>query len=577
MRASRPRLAAALAAAAAAASLVAPAAPAVAGRVYHVATHGQDGRLRPGECPGGTVEAPWRTIEHGMRCLAPGDTLLVHGGTYTERVFPVTVPGRKDAPVLVQAYRGERVVVRGSIRLFDADHWTVDGISVTRDDQPYGSGEYLVKFVGGEGWTFSDGEVWNSVSYAALRIESHPDLPPTEPSGWRVAGSCIHDTARTHGPGEDHNVYIDTTLQAGGGVFERNIVFDAPNGNNLKLGHRPVSGEGTSHVVVRHNTFWNAVQNVLAAGDSSDNRVVRNIVGKVIRPAGKEWYPNVRGIDLDGAGNVAQDNLGADAGNMIFNDRESSRGWKDAGGNVHPVAPRFDSATSCAGFRPRTARAQAYGRYAPGTATDEPRPQPTIRAIDDACPQGHVPEDGFTDVPDDHPHETAIDCVVWRDIASGTSTRTYAPDRGVTRAQMATFVARLVEASGGRELPTDAPDRFRDDDGSPHEENIDRLAAAGIVAGVSSTQYGPSQTVTRAQMATFLVRAYEYASGATLTATADWFADDDASPHEGNIDRAASAGITGGTSPGRYSPGRAVTRGQMASFVARTLDLLLEA
>lgn len=47
-------------------------------------------------------------------------------------------------------------------------------------------------------------------------------------------------------------------------------------------------------------------------------------------------------------------------------------------------------------------------------------------------------------------------------------------------------------------------------------------------------------------------------------------------PHEHNINRAAEAGLTGGRPDGTYKPQAAVTRAQMASFVARVLDLLVD-
>jgi hypothetical protein len=54
------------------------------------------------------------------------------------------------------------------------------------------------------------------------------------------------------------------------------------------------------------------------------------------------------------------------------------------------------------------------------------------------------------------------------------------------------------------------PDLFTDDDGSPFETAIDRLATAGITRGCNppdNTLYCPDQYVTRAQMAAFLHRA----------------------------------------------------------------------
>jgi hypothetical protein len=77
-------------------------------------------------------------------------------------------------------------------------------------------------------------------------------------------------------------------------------------------------------------------------------------------------------------------------------------------------------------------------------------------------------------------------------------------------------------------------------------------------------------------MATFLVRAYEYVSGRALPAGGDSFSDDDGTPHEANIDKIARAGFTGGAEHGAYRPGVSVKRDQMASFIARMLDLLVE-
>ena len=77
----------------------------------------------------------------------------------------------------------------------------------------------------------------------------------------------------------------------------------------------------------------------------------------------------------------------------------------------------------------------------------------------------------------------------------------YCPDRAVTRGQMASFLARAFELPGG------TPGRFSDTAGSPHAENIDRLAEAGITAGCGQGRYCPDRSVTRAQMASFLARA----------------------------------------------------------------------
>jgi hypothetical protein len=203
-------------------------------------------------------------------------------------------------------------------------------------------------------------------------------------------------------------------------------------------------------------------------------------------------------------------------------------------------------------------------------------PSVVARTIDLACPEGAVPAAGFEDLAADASHADAVDCVVWWQVARGTSETTYAPGTGVTRAQMAAFMARLLETAGVA-LAGEPADRFSDDDGSPHELRINQLADLGVVGGVAEGRYDPGATVSRAQMATFLVRAVELAAGQPLPAGEDTFADDDRSPHEANVDKVAEAGLASGVSTGLYDPAAGVRRDQMGSFVARTLDLLVEA
>ena len=57
------------------------------------------------------------------------------------------------------------------------------------------------------------------------------------------------------------------------------------------------------------------------------------------------------------------------------------------------------------------------------------------------------------------------------------------------------------------DLPGGTSGRFSDTGGSLHAENIDKLAEAGITAGCGQGPYCPDRHVTRAQMATFLARA----------------------------------------------------------------------
>src|SRR3546814_12737241 len=76
-------------------------------------------------------------------------------------------------------------------------------------------------------------------------------------------------------------------------------------------------------------------------------------------------------------------------------------------------------------------------------------------------------------------------------------------------------------------------------------------------------------------MATFVVRAAELYSGSVLPAASGVFSDIGSHTLAPSIAKAAQVGIAAGTGTGRYLPNEPVTRAQMASFLARLLDLLV--
>lgn len=144
----------------------------------------------------------------------------------------------------------------------------------------------------------------------------------------------------------------------------------------------------------------------------------------------------------------------------------------------------------------------------------------------------------------------------------------FCPLDRVNRGQMAAFLVRALGLTddGGK-------DWFGDDDGSIFETDINKLAAAGITLGCNAdqTDFCPTDTITREQMAAFLVRAFGY----TDPGEGDWFSDDDGSIFEGDIDKLRVAGVTLGCNPpdnDEYCPGDPIRRDQMASFLTRALE-----
>ncbi|MDJ0925251.1 MAG: hypothetical protein QNJ77_11870 [Acidimicrobiia bacterium] len=138
---------------------------------------------------------------------------------------------------------------------------------------------------------------------------------------------------------------------------------------------------------------------------------------------------------------------------------------------------------------------------------------------------------------------------------------------------LVTFLAAVLGSSGVVPLlaaPLDPGGTFRDDDGNVHEGSIEAIAAADITRGCNppvNDRYCPSEYVTRGQMAAFLVRTLQLPDTA-----ADYFTDDEGSVFEADINRLAASGVTRGCNPpvnDRYCPEAHVTREQMAAFLVR--------
>jgi subtilisin family serine protease len=167
---------------------------------------------------------------------------------------------------------------------------------------------------------------------------------------------------------------------------------------------------------------------------------------------------------------------------------------------------------------------------------------------------------GFSDTVGS-PHEYDIAWLEEAGITGGCGGDRFCPKASVTREQMASFIAR------GFKLPSTTRDYFTDDSTSAHQGDINRLAASGITGGCAPGRFCPKGSVTREQMASFLSRALKLPA-----ATRDHFTDDNGSPHEGDINRLAQAGITGGCGGTSFCPKALITREQMAAFLRRALD-----
>ncbi len=119
------------------------------------------------------------------------------------------------------------------------------------------------------------------------------------------------------------------------------------------------------------------------------------------------------------------------------------------------------------------------------------------------------------------------------------------------------------------QLPAADQDYFTDDNGSTFEDDINRLRQAGITTGCGPTTFCGDEPVTRGQIAAFLNRALQLPA-----ADQDYFTDDNGSTFEDDINRLRQAGITTGCGSTTSCWDQPTTRGQMAAFLYRARDLI---
>jgi hypothetical protein len=210
----------------------------------------------------------------------------------------------------------------------------------------------------------------------------------------------------------------------------------------------------------------------------------------------------------------------------------------------------------------------------------EPNPGATARVgsllvADKAVPLiqlGKNPAIVFQDVPVTHPFFSHIGMLKDTGVTRGCTATTFCPDQSTSRGQMAAFLVRAIlgDTFDYSPLPyfTDVPETH------PFFNYIQKLRELGVTAGCSLTAYCPEDTVTRGQMAAFLIRARlgVKAGDSFPYTTTPYFQDAPAThPFFSYIQKMRDLGITNGVTATAYGPEDPNTRGQMAVFLIRGL------
>ena len=167
----------------------------------------------------------------------------------------------------------------------------------------------------------------------------------------------------------------------------------------------------------------------------------------------------------------------------------------------------------------------------------------------------------FADVATDAYYYDAVKWAVNKGVTNGVSETLFGPDQACTRAQIVTFLWRAAgspEPKSGSSFADVAADAY-------YAKAVAWAVENGITKGTSETTFHPDETCTRAQGVTFLYRALgklaAAQAGFTDVAADSYYAD--------AVNWAAENGVTKGISETLFGPDGSCTRAQIVTFLYR--------
>ena len=183
----------------------------------------------------------------------------------------------------------------------------------------------------------------------------------------------------------------------------------------------------------------------------------------------------------------------------------------------------------------------------------------------------------FTDVPTSSGFYRFVETILHKNVTGGCDpATTYCPGDPTKREQMAVFVLVSKEAAGYVPPPCGTP-LFADVPASSiYCRWIEELARRGVSGGCAPNLYCPSDSVTREQMAVFVLRTLDPALDPPACVPPNIYSDvPETSPYCRWIEELTNRNVVTGCGGGQYCGSQPVTREQMSVFLAVTFGLTL--
>jgi parallel beta-helix repeat protein len=247
-----------------------------AGLTYYVSTSGNDANQ-------GTQSESWRTIQFGVDNLAPGDTLIVESGTYSEEVA-LSLSGTETNLITIRSAIAGQAVINASgqdygLHIYDSNYVVVQGLAIegaqeadvfmtgtvthttlsqcdirnsqvgvlvgcsgSCADRQYGGDNLLLENTvhdnDQEGLYFHDGQFTLRGNEVYANRRSGIAMASTE-DDWLIEDNFIHDNGSEGLRTSDFGMVLDTLSYVQGHIIRRNEISNN-HGAGIYLGHNHV-------------------------------------------------------------------------------------------------------------------------------------------------------------------------------------------------------------------------------------------------------------------------------------------------------------------------------------------------
>lgn len=176
----------------------------------------------------------------------------------------------------------------------------------------------------------------------------------------------------------------------------------------------------------------------------------------------------------------------------------------------------------------------------------------------------------FSDVPEGHFAYEAIGYFAGQGLVNGVAADRFDPSGQMTRGMVVTLLGRVYGINAERYPGSSFSDVSADQYYAPY---IQWASKVGLVSGMGDGTFAPDRPITRQEMAKLVVDFADYAGYPLASGTAGSFADDGqiAAWAKEEVYRAAGAGLINGRGQNRFEPAATANRAEVCTLVYRLI------